>query len=224
MTQLRVILADDSALLRAGLARLLTDHEVAVVGEAANVPAVLDLVGRHRPDVAVLDIRMPPTHTDEGIKAAATIRANHPGVGVLVLSQYLQTAAAVALLEHAPAGVGYLLKDRIIDIGEIIDALHRIARREVVVDPAVVARLVQHRRHTDPIARLAARELQVLELVTAGRSNQAIADRLAISDKTVETYVRNIFQKLDLVESPDDNRRVLAALRYLRSTTSRAEA
>lgn len=213
---MRVIIADDSLLLREGLARILAEGGVEVVGQAADGEELLRLVGRAEPDAAIVDIRMPPTYTDEGIRAAHQIRAAHPGVGVLVLSQYLETIYAVKLLAEGAGGVGYLLKDRVSDLLEFAEAVKRVTRGETVVDPEVVNRLVNRRRDNDPLAALTDRERAVLELMAQGRSNQAVGERLFMSQKTVETHVGRIFAKLGLEATPDDHRRVMAVVMYLR--------
>ena len=213
----KLCLADDSVLLREGLARLLDDAGFDVVSQAGNGDDLLRHVGMHRPDVAIIDIRMPPTHTDEGLRAAQTIRERHPGVGVLVLSQYVEPAYAMELLGESAEGVGYLLKDRVADVGEFAAAVHRVAEGGSALDPAVVDQLVGRRRRDDPLAELTAREREVLELMAQGRSNQAIAERLFVTLRAVEKHVTSIFTKLRLPASTEDHRRVLAVLTYLRS-------
>lgn len=214
---MRVIIADDSILLREGVARILAESGFEVVGQAGDADELLQLVREREPDVALVDIRMPPTHTDEGIRAAHRIRAEHPGVAVLVLSQYLQTIYAMKLLESGSSGLGYLLKDRVTDLDEFAEAIRRVSKGGSVVDPDVVARLVGKRRDNDPVGALTKREQEVLALMAQGRSNQAICERLYTSQKTVETHVHRIFTKLGLQQAPDDHRRVLAVLAYLRS-------
>jgi len=214
---IRVVLADDSILLREGLARLLAEAGFEVVGQCGTAEALLELVREARPDVAVVDIRMPPTHTDEGLVAADAIRAEHAGrVGVLVLSQYVETDFALRLITEGEGGVGYLLKDRVADIGDFSDAVRRVARGGSVIDPEVVALLVNRRRARGPLDELTDREREVLALMAEGRSNQAICDRLFVTPKTVETHIASIFSKLELLPAPDDHRRVLAVLAYLR--------
>ena len=215
---MRVVIADDSMLVREGLARLLADNGCEVAATSRDAAQLLRDVERTRPDVAIVDIKMPPTHTDEGIAAALEIRRTHPGVGVLVLSQYLESEYATRLLTEVPARVGYLLKERLADIGVLVDALRRIDEGDCVLDPTIVARLVNRQRAPSPLDELSDREREVLALIAEGRSNQAIAHCLFVSPKTVEAHVRQILLKLDLPESPDDHRRVLAVLTYLRST------
>jgi DNA-binding NarL/FixJ family response regulator len=213
---LRVVLADDSVLLREGIARLLAEVGISVVGQAGDAAALLDLVREHRPDVAIIDIRMPPTHTDEGLRAAEAIRAEHgTSVGILVLSQYIETTFALRLVADGAGGVGYLLKDRVQDLDDLGDAVRRLARGGSVIDPEVVAQLVG-RRGRVPLDDLTEREREVLSLMAEGRSNQAICDALFLAPKTVETHIANIFSKLELLPAPDDHRRVLAVLAHLR--------
>jgi DNA-binding NarL/FixJ family response regulator len=214
---MRVILADDSLLFREGLARLLADAGLEVLGQAADAEQLLALVDAELPDVVIVDIRMPPEHRDEGLVAAGQIKQAHPTVGVLVLSQYVEVHYAMALVEKRPHGAGYLLKDRVEDLGEFVASIRRVAAGGVVVDPSVVALLVSRARGDDPLDELTPRELEVLRLMAEGRSNQAISAQLFLTDRTVESHVRNIFLKLGLSQAPDDHRRVLAVLSYLRS-------
>jgi DNA-binding NarL/FixJ family response regulator len=214
---MRVIVADDAMLTRQGIVHLLRDAGVDVVAEAEDAEGLLREVRLTRPDVALVDIRMPPTHTDEGLVAAQTIRAEHPQVGVLVLSQYVEPSYATRLIQEHPERVGYLLKERVYDIATVVDALRRIMDGETVIDPTIVSRLVGRRRREDPLANLSARERQVLGLIAEGMSNRAIADRLYITERTVEAHVTQIFQKLRLPESADQHRRVLAVLTFLRA-------
>lgn len=214
---MRLVLADDSVLLREGLARLLSEAGFDVVGTAANGEDAVGRVAEFEPDVVVLDIRMPPSFTDEGLQAARRIRRSHPDVGVVVLSQYVDTACAVQLMADGGRGVGYLLKDRVSDVAELVDAVERVAGGGCAVDPQVVARLLERRRQTTELDALTEREHDVLALMTEGRSNHAIAERLYLSEKTVEAHVHSIFVKLGLAPSSDDHRRVLAVLTYLRS-------
>jgi DNA-binding NarL/FixJ family response regulator len=212
----RVILAEDSPLLRQGLARLLTDAGVEIVRTVANAAALREAVETDQPDIVVTDIRMPPTFTDEGLVAAIEIRARHPDVAVLVLSQYSEAAFAERLLHDGGTGVGYLLKDRVNDVTALYEAMIRVARGESVVDPEIIRTLVNRQRWRNPLDRLTDREREVLALMAEGRSNQGIGDRLQLSAKTVEAHVGNILAKLDLDNTPDDNRRVAAVVRYLR--------
>ena len=214
---MRIVIADDEMLLREGLARLLADAGFDVVGKAADGPELLRAVRLTDPDVAIIDIKMPPTHTDEGLVAAREIRSSHPGVGVLVLSHYLESVYAMRLLQDHPERVGYLLKERVSDIAVLADALRRIADGESLLDPTIVTRLVNRPRPQNPLAELTDREHQVLELIAEGRSNHAIGDKLFLSPKTIETHIHQIFQKLELSGSPDSHRRVLAVLAFLRS-------
>jgi DNA-binding NarL/FixJ family response regulator len=213
----RVVIADDEMLLREGLARLLTDAGIDVVGKATNAAELLRTVRLATPDVAIVDIKMPPSHTDEGLVAAADIRTSHPEVGVLVLSHYLESTYAMRLLAEHPERVGYLLKARVSDIAVLADALRRIAEGECVLDPTIVARLVNRPRERSPLSELTDREREVLGLIAEGLSNQAIGERLFLSPKTIETHIRQIFIKLGLSEAPDSHRRVLAVLTFLRS-------
>ena len=214
---LRVVVADDAALLREGIARLLTEAGFEVVATAADAPSLLAAVRQHHPDVAIIDIRMPPTHTDEGLRAAEAIRAElGSAVGVIVLSQYVEPTFALRLVADGEGGMGYLLKDRVEDPDELSEAIRRVARGGSVIDPAVVAQLVGRKRARSPLDDLTDREREVLALMAEGRSNQAICDQLFLAPKTVEAHIANIFSKLELLPAPDDHRRVLAVLAYLR--------
>jgi DNA-binding NarL/FixJ family response regulator len=211
----RVVIADDSVLFREGLARVLEDAGFQVVGRAADGEELIELIEAERPDVAIADVRMPPTHTDEGLQAALAIRRNHPETGVLVLSQYLETKHAVDLVGEA--GTGYLLKDRVADLDALADAVRRVGSGGSAVDPAVVAQLVGRRRAVDPLERLSPREREVLALMAEGRSNGGLAERLGVTERAVQKHITSIFRKLELEESDDDHRRVLAVLAFLRA-------
>jgi DNA-binding NarL/FixJ family response regulator len=215
----RIVIADDSLLVRQGIVHLLEDAGFEVVGEAGNVDELLALVGTATPDVAIIDIRMPPTFTDEGLRALATIRELHgASIGVLVLSHHTEPAFALRLIQDGAGGTGYLLKDSVADLDDLADAVRRVARGGTVVDPAVVAPLVGAQgSRPDRLAELTEREREVLELMAEGRSNQAIADRIFVTGKTVEAHIASIFSKLDLIPAPDDHRRVLAVLAFLES-------
>lgn len=213
---MRVVIADDVMLVRSGLARLLADAGVEVVGEADDADALLVLVEEHRPDAAIVDIRMPPTHTDEGLVAARRIRDAYPQVAVLLLSQYLEPRYARRLLADQPGGVGYLLKERVSDLVVLIDALRRVTEGECVLDPTIVARLMERRRLDSPLDRLTVREMEILGLIAEGRSNAGVAKALTISERTVESACAQLFRKLDLEPSPEENRRVLAVIAFLR--------
>ena len=213
---MRVIVAEDLMLTREGVVRLLADAGVDVVAQVGDTDGLIGLVGRERPDAVILDIRMPPSHTDEGIVAAGKIREAFPDVGVLVLSQYVEPTWALRLLSEHTEGVGYLLKERVIDAALIVDALRRVVEGETVVDPTIVARLFGRRRREDPLAELTEREREVLGLVAEGLSNRAIAARLFVTERTVEAHVTQVFLKLGLDMNPESHRRVLAVLAYLR--------
>ena len=219
---MRVVIADDEVLLRDGLDRLLTEAGFDVVGKAGTAGELRREVELGRPDVAIVDIKMPPTHTDEGLVAAREIRASHPDVGVLVLSHYLESHYAMRLLEQHPGGVGYLLKERVSGVGVLADALDRVHEGECVVDPTIVSRLLRRARPASALGQLTGREREVLALMAEGRSNKGICERLFLGPKTVEGHVRNIFAKLGVGESADDHRRVLAVLSYLRSAPRQA--
>ena len=213
---MRVVIADDETLLREGLARLLDDAGHQVVGKAATPDELLRRVELTRPDVAVVDIKMPPTHTKEGLVAAQEIRASHPAVGVLVLSHYLESSYAMQLFEEHPERSGYLLKERVSDVAILLDALQRIGEGECVLDPTIVTRLLGRSREPGPLDELTEREREVLALMAEGHSNDGISKKLFLSPKTVETHVRHILAKLDIGDAPDHHRRVLAVLAYLR--------
>jgi len=208
--------ADDVMLLRSGLSRLLTEAGVEVVGEAADADALLSSVASQVPDVAVVGIRMPPTHTDEGLVAARRIREHHPGTAVVLLSQHLEPRYAQRLLTDQPGGIGYLLKERVSDVAVLVDALRRVSEGECVIDPTIVARLMQRRRPDSPLLTLTARETEILALLAEGRSNAGVARALHLSERTVEAACAQLFRKLGLEPSPDLNRRVLAVLTLLR--------
>jgi DNA-binding NarL/FixJ family response regulator len=213
---MRVVIADDSVLLREGVCRLLAEAGFEVVGQAGDVSQLMREVAEKAPDVAIVDIRMPPTHTDEGLRAARELRRRHPTLGILVLSQYVRPSYAFELLAEDARGVGYLLKDRVSDLRELTDAVQRVGHGGSVLDPSVVGQLVRRpRRGHDPIDDLSEREREVLALMAEGRSNRAIADRLVITERTVEKHVTSILGKLRIPESQDDHRRVLAVLAYL---------
>jgi len=212
---MRVVIAEDAAMFREGLVRLLEDRGHQVCAAVADGETLLAAVAAHRPDVAVVDIRMPPTHTDEGLRAALRLRADHPETGVLVFSQYIETRYAARLLQGNAAGVGYLLKDRVADVAEFTEALARVAAGGTALDPEVVSQLLGAGRHARGLAGLTAREREVLSLMAEGRSNAGIADLLVISAGVVEKHVASIFAKLGLPPAEGDNRRVLAVLRYL---------
>jgi DNA-binding NarL/FixJ family response regulator len=214
---MRVVIAEDAALFREGLVRLLEDRGHQVCAAVADGGALLEAVAAQHPEVAVVDIRMPPTHTDEGLRAALQLRRDHPGTGVLVFSQYIETRYAARLLAGDAAGVGYLLKDRVADVAEFVDALARVAAGGTALDPEVVSQLLGASRHVHGLAALTPREREVLSLMAEGRSNAGIASALVVSVGAVEKHVASVFDKLGLPPSEGDNRRVLAVLRYLGS-------
>jgi len=213
---MRVVIADDSVLLRAGLARLLEDAGFEIVGQASDAEDLLRKVRAHKPQVAVTDIRMPPTQTDEGLRAAQQIRSEMPQVGVMVLSQFLDEGYALELLQGSAEGIGYLLKDRVADIDAFVDALRRVGGGGSVLDPEVVAQLLGRRRADDPLDRLTRREREVLGQMAEGRSNSAIARELVVTERAIEKHVTSIFAKLGLSTVEDGHRRVLAVLQYLK--------
>jgi DNA-binding NarL/FixJ family response regulator len=211
----RVVIGEDSVLLREGIARLLEDVGIEVAGQAGDAEDLMRKVRAHKPDLAVVDIRMPPTHVDEGLRAAAEIRSELPGTGVLVLSQYIEERYAMRLLEDGAEGIGYLLKDRVADVDAFVDAVRRVADGGSALDPEVVAKMVGRRRADDPLANLTPRERETLELMAQGLSNRAIAERLVVTERAVERHVTSIFAKLGLRETRLDHRRVLAVLKFL---------
>jgi DNA-binding NarL/FixJ family response regulator len=221
---MRVIVVDDSLLAREGLARLLREAGIDVVAERTDAQGLVPLVQVERPDVVVIDIKMPPTYTDEGLTAAAEVMQAVPGTAVLVLSQYLETAYAMRLVEEFPERTGYLLKDRLSDIMVLVDAIHRLAEGETVIDPTIVNRLLSRRRRVDPLQALTDREREVLGLLAEGLSNRAIGTRLFITDRTVETHVTNVFAKLGLGDDDTTHRRVLAVLTFLRTAEASSTA
>jgi DNA-binding NarL/FixJ family response regulator len=214
---MRIVVADDEVLLREGLARLLTETGFEVVGKAGDSDQLLRVVRQSRPQVAIIDIKMPPTHTDEGLVAAEELRRRDPSMGVLVLSHYLESRYAMRLLQQHPERIGYLLKERISDIAVLADAIRRVAEGECVIDPTIVARLMARQRDSGPLTQLTDREREVLALMAEGHSNQGICDKLFLSPKTVEAHVSQIFSKLNLREVPGYHRRVLAVLTFLRT-------
>ena len=214
---MRIVIAEDAVLLRAGLTGLLVDAGHEVVAAVDNADDLLVVVERHKPDMCVVDVRMPPTHTDDGLRAALQIRSRWPGIGILVLSQYVEETYAGELLADDTAGIGYLLKDRIADVGEFLGAVDRVGGGGTALDPEVVAQLLARARRKDPLDRLSPREREVLGLMAEGRTNQAIAEELVVSHGAVEKHISNIFTKLDLPPTEHDHRRVLAVLRWLES-------
>ena len=213
---MRVVIADDAVLIREGVAHLLTENGVEVVDQVGDADALLTSVRDLNPDVALIDIRMPPSHTDEGLRAGREIRSRYPETAVLVLSQHLEPAYALRLVEERPEGVGYLMKERVGRVQQLLDAVQRVAAGECVVDRALVDELLARRRRVDPISELTPREREILALMAEGRSNQGICRTLWLSPKTVETHIRGAFAKLGIKEASEDNRRVLAVLTYLR--------
>jgi DNA-binding NarL/FixJ family response regulator len=216
-TRTRVVIAEDSVLLREGITLLLEESGFEVAGQAGDAEELLRKVGAHKPDVAMIDVRMPPTHTDEGLRAARRIRAEHPGTAVLVLSQYVEEAYALDLLSEATESTGYLLKDRVADVESFVDAVQRVADGGSALDPEVVGFLLGRRRRADPLEVLTVREREVLGLMAEGRSNRSMAQALVVTERAVEKHVTSIFSKLDLPRAAEDHRRVLAVLAFLRS-------
>jgi DNA-binding NarL/FixJ family response regulator len=214
---MRVVVAEDSVLLREGIVRLLQDAGFDVVGQVGDAEQLVRRVAAYRPDAAIIDIRMPPTNTDDGLRAALEIRKQVPETGVLILSQYVEATYALELISDSSGGVGYLLKDRVADVDRFVDAVRQVATGGSVLDPEVVASLVGRRRRNDPLAALTPREREVLQLMAEGRSNQGIAERLVITERAVEKHVTAILDKLGLAPTPDDHRRVLAVLTFLRA-------
>jgi DNA-binding NarL/FixJ family response regulator len=212
---MRVVIADDAPLVREGVAHLLTENGVEVVAQVEDAAALLACVDELRPDVAIVDVRMPPTHTDEGLRAAREIRARYPDTAVLILSQHLEPEYALQLVEERPERVGYLLKERVARVEQLLDAVQRVAAGECVIDRALVDELLERRRKVDPLEKLTPREREILALMAEGRSNQGICRTLWLSPKTVETHIRGAFAKLGIREAAEDNRRVLAVLTFL---------
>jgi DNA-binding NarL/FixJ family response regulator len=213
----RVVVADDSVLLREGIVRILSDSGFDVVGQAGDAEDLVRKVAAHKPDIAVVDVRMPPTNTDDGLRAAQKIRAEYPGCGVLVLSQYIEEGYALELLSENAEGVGYLLKDRVADVERFTESVRRVGEGGSALDPEVVAQLLGRRRREDPLEELSPREREVLELMAEGRSNHAIAEAMVVTERAVEKHVTSIFGKLKLPPTAEDHRRVLAVLRFLRA-------
>jgi DNA-binding NarL/FixJ family response regulator len=213
----RVVVADDSVLLREGIVRILSDSGFDVVGQAGDAEDLVRKVAAHKPDIAIVDVRMPPTNTDDGLRAAQKIRAEQPDCGVLVLSQYIEEGYALELLSENAEGVGYLLKDRVADVERFTESVRRVGEGGSALDPEVVAQLLGRRRREDPLEELSPREREVLELMAEGRSNHAIAEAMVVTERAVEKHVTSIFGKLKLPPTAEDHRRVLAVLRYLRA-------
>ena len=214
---MRVVVADDSVLLREGIVRILSDSGFDVVGQAGDAEDLVRKVAAHKPDIAIVDVRMPPTNTDDGLRAAQKIRAEQPDCGVLVLSQYIEEGYALELLSENAEGVGYLLKDRVADVERFTESVRRVGEGGSALDPEVVAQLLGRRRREDPLEELSPREREVLELMAEGRSNHAIAEAMVVTERAVEKHVTSIFGKLKLPPTAEDHRRVLAVLRYLRA-------
>ena len=214
---MRVVVADDSVLLREGIVRILSDSGFDVVGQAGDAEDLVRKVAAHKPDIAIVDVRMPPTNTDDGLRAAQKIRADQPDCGVLVLSQYIEEGYALELLSENAEGVGYLLKDRVADVERFTESVRRVGEGGSALDPEVVAQLLGRRRREDPLEELSPREREVLELMAEGRSNNAIAAQMVVTERAVEKHVTSIFGKLKLPPTAEDHRRVLAVLRYLRA-------
>ena len=217
---MRVVIADDAVLLREGIARVLSENGYEVVAQVGDPVALTEAVESLRPDLAIVDVRMPPTFTDEGTQAALALRAEHPDLRILVLSQIVEVRHALRLFRETPEGFGYLLKDRVIELDDFLDAVQRVGRGGTAIDPEVVAQLLGRKPQDDPLAELTPREREVLGLIAEGCSNKAICTRLFLSPKTIETHVNSIFLKLGLLPAPDDHRRVLAVLAYLRGSAS----
>lgn len=216
---MRIVIAEDSVLLRAGLTRILTDAGEDIVATVGDADALLGVVERNQPDLAIVDVRMPPTHTDDGLRAALTIRSRWPDVGILVLSQYVEERYATELLATDTRGLGYLLKDRIADVSEFLEAVRRVGAGGAALDPEVVSQLLARSRRRDPLERLTPREREVLALMAEGRANSAIARHIVVTDKAVEKHVSNIFVKLDLAPTDTEHRRVVAVLRWLEGSS-----
>lgn len=211
------MIADDSVLLREGIARLLEEAGFEVVAQAGDAEDLVRKASAHKPDVAIIDVRMPPTHTDDGLRAALRIRREHPGIGLLVLSQYVEEEYARELLAESAEGVGYLLKDRVAEVDRFVEAVRRVGSGGSALDPGVVSQLLGRQREKDPLHNLTIREREVLQLMAEGLSNHAVAGRLVVTERAIEKHVTNIFSKLDLAVAPDSHRRVLAVLAQLRA-------